>query len=157
MSDPLVLPLDHPGPRAQATHSAVHREKHESHPGQLVDVASVDLYLVRDDATMHARVDSLEIFDLRLLLSQFFQAGSAWRTKCVVRQPALLGFAAVTDEPPPEVSAAGHDRCIIPLKPENLEVWPSPKTSRPGSDRTRQPPGSTRFSTTGSGRTTSTC
>jgi len=41
-------------------------------------------------------------------------------------QPDLLSFAAVTDEPPPEVAAAGHDRCIIPLKLENVETWLRP-------------------------------
>jgi len=39
----------------------------------------------------------------------------------------LLSFAAITDEPPPEVAAAGHDRMIINLKPENLEAWLSPR------------------------------
>ncbi|WP_345779291.1 SOS response-associated peptidase family protein [Lysobacter sp. M2-1] len=41
----------------------------------------------------------------------------------------LLSFALVTDDPPPEVAAAGHDRCIIPLKPENVNAWlqPDPK------------------------------
>lgn len=38
----------------------------------------------------------------------------------------LLSFAAITDEPPPEVAAAGHDRCIIPIKPENIDAWLSP-------------------------------
>ncbi|WP_233842305.1 SOS response-associated peptidase family protein [Dyella sp. 2HG41-7] len=38
-------------------------------------------------------------------------------------------FAAVTREPPPEVLAAGHNRCVIPLKPKNLDAWldPDPK------------------------------
>lgn len=35
----------------------------------------------------------------------------------------LLSFAAITDEPPPEVAAAGHDRCVIPIKPENVDAW----------------------------------
>lgn len=41
----------------------------------------------------------------------------------------LLSFAAITDEPPAEVAAAGHDRCIIPIKPENVDAWlnPNPK------------------------------
>jgi len=41
----------------------------------------------------------------------------------------LLSVAAITDEPPPEVAAAGHDRCVIPIKPENIAVWlnPNPK------------------------------
>ncbi|HLA70379.1 MAG TPA: SOS response-associated peptidase family protein [Steroidobacteraceae bacterium] len=38
----------------------------------------------------------------------------------------LLSFAAITDEPPPEVAAAGHDRMIINLKPEHLDAWLSP-------------------------------
>ncbi|QFZ84567.1 hypothetical protein GFK26_18230 [Variovorax paradoxus] len=39
----------------------------------------------------------------------------------------LWSFAAVTDEPPPEVADAGHDRCIIQLRPENVETWLSPE------------------------------
>jgi len=39
----------------------------------------------------------------------------------------LLSFAAITDEPPAEVAAAGHDRMIINLKPENLDAWLSPQ------------------------------
>lgn len=38
----------------------------------------------------------------------------------------LLSFAAITDEPPPEVAAAGHDRCIVPIKPEHLDAWLDP-------------------------------
>lgn len=38
----------------------------------------------------------------------------------------LWSFAAITDEPPPEVAAAGHDRCIIPIKPENVDAWLNP-------------------------------
>ena len=38
----------------------------------------------------------------------------------------LLSFAAITDEPPAEVAAAGHDRCIIPIKPENVDAWLNP-------------------------------
>ena len=41
----------------------------------------------------------------------------------------LWSFAAITDEPPQEVAAAGHDRCIIPIKEEHLNAWldPNPK------------------------------
>lgn len=38
----------------------------------------------------------------------------------------LWSFAAITDDPPPEVAAAGHDRCVIPIKPEHLDAWLSP-------------------------------
>jgi putative SOS response-associated peptidase YedK len=42
-------------------------------------------------------------------------------------EPDVRGFAAITDEPPSEVAAAGHDRCVISLKPENVEVWLTPE------------------------------
>ena len=42
-------------------------------------------------------------------------------------EPDLWSFAAITDEPPAEVSAAGHDRCIIPIKPENIPAWLNPE------------------------------
>jgi putative SOS response-associated peptidase YedK len=38
----------------------------------------------------------------------------------------LYSFAAITDEPPPEIAAAGHDRCIIPIKEEHLDAWLHP-------------------------------
>lgn len=41
----------------------------------------------------------------------------------------LLSFAAITDAPPAEVAAAGHDRCIIQIKPENADAWLQPKTN----------------------------
>lgn len=40
--------------------------------------------------------------------------------------PDLLSFAAITDEPEPEVAAAGHDRTIINIKPEHLDAWLNP-------------------------------
>jgi putative SOS response-associated peptidase YedK len=52
-----------------------------------------------------------------------------WSRWTAPGEPDLLSFAAITDEPPPEVAAAGHDRCIIPIKPENMDAWlnPNPK------------------------------
>ncbi|MEO5560923.1 MAG: SOS response-associated peptidase family protein [Dokdonella sp.] len=41
----------------------------------------------------------------------------------------LLSFAAITDEPPAEVAAAGHDRCIIQIKRENADAWLQPHAS----------------------------
>lgn len=41
----------------------------------------------------------------------------------------LYSFAAITDEPPEEVAAAGHDRCIIPIRPENIDAWLNPDPS----------------------------
>jgi putative SOS response-associated peptidase YedK len=39
---------------------------------------------------------------------------------------ALLSFAAITDEPPAEVAAAGHDRCIIPIRRQSIDDWLKP-------------------------------
>jgi len=41
--------------------------------------------------------------------------------------PDLYSFAAITDDPPAEVAAAGHDRCIVPIKSERLDAWLNPK------------------------------
>jgi putative SOS response-associated peptidase YedK len=38
----------------------------------------------------------------------------------------LLSFAAITDDPPAEVAAAGHDRCIIPITEANIDAWLKP-------------------------------
>jgi len=40
----------------------------------------------------------------------------------------LVSFAAITDEPTPEVAAAGHDRTIIMLKKDNVASWLSPQS-----------------------------
>lgn len=42
------------------------------------------------------------------------------------KEPALLSFAAITDDPEPEVAAAGHDRTIINIKPEHVDAWLNP-------------------------------
>lgn len=44
-------------------------------------------------------------------------------------KPDLLSFAAITDEPPPEVAATGHNRCVIPLKHGNLATWLDPEAA----------------------------
>lgn len=51
---------------------------------------------------------------------------SRWRAR---GQPDLLSFAAVTDEPPPEIAAAGHDRCIVSIRPEHVDAWLQPQAS----------------------------
>ena len=43
------------------------------------------------------------------------------------KEPEVRGFAAITDEPPADIAAAGHDRCIINLKPEHVEAWLAPE------------------------------
>jgi putative SOS response-associated peptidase YedK len=41
-------------------------------------------------------------------------------------EPDLYSFALITDDPPAEVAAAGHDRCPIALKEEYLSEWLAP-------------------------------
>jgi putative SOS response-associated peptidase YedK len=50
-----------------------------------------------------------------------------WSHWTAPNEPDLRGFAAITDEPPADVAAAGHDRCIINLKPEHVEAWLTPQ------------------------------
>jgi putative SOS response-associated peptidase YedK len=47
------------------------------------------------------------------------------------QEPDLRGFAAITDEPPADVAAAGHDRCIINLRPEHVDAWLTPENRTP--------------------------
>ena len=63
----------------------------------------------RDDVAGHAHDE--QVAETLLLHLRHALAG----------EPDLLSFAAITDEPPPEVAAAGHDRCIIPLPESALD------------------------------------
>lgn len=44
-------------------------------------------------------------------------------------EPGFYSFAAITRDPPSEVQSAGHDRCIIAIRPEYIGAWlnPDPK------------------------------
>lgn len=42
------------------------------------------------------------------------------------KEPDLLSFAAIIDDPEPEVAAAGHDRTIINIKPKHVDAWLKP-------------------------------
>ena len=48
-------------------------------------------------------------------------------------QKDLLSFAAITDDPPPEIMEAGHDRCIVPIKAENIDAWLTPNPKKLGA------------------------
>ena len=49
---------------------------------------------------------------------------SRWRGR---GEADLLSFAAITDDPPPEIAMAGHDRCIIPIKLKHIDAWLNPE------------------------------
>jgi putative SOS response-associated peptidase YedK len=44
-------------------------------------------------------------------------------------KPDLYSFAAITDEPPAEIAATGHDRCIVPLEAAAIDAWLDPAAS----------------------------
>jgi len=54
-----------------------------------------------------------------------------WSKWTAPGQPELLSFAVIMDEPPEEILAAGHTRCPIPLKPENIDAWLQPDMGNP--------------------------
>jgi putative SOS response-associated peptidase YedK len=45
-------------------------------------------------------------------------------------EAAFSSFAIITRDPPPEVVAAGHDRCVVAIKPDNLDAWLQPDPHR---------------------------
>jgi len=57
---------------------------------------------------------------------QYLHAACLWARWTGQGEPDLLSFALITDEPPPEVLAAGHDRCVIPLRREDIDAWLDP-------------------------------
>lgn len=47
-------------------------------------------------------------------------------TEAVGGEPPFYSFAAITHDPPPEVAAAGHDRCIVIVREEDIGAWLDP-------------------------------
>jgi len=69
------------------------------------------------------------VLEFRPKPTQELLVACLWSRWLAPGEPDLLSFAAITDEPPPEVAAAGHDRCIVSIRPENIDAWlnPNPK------------------------------
>jgi putative SOS response-associated peptidase YedK len=88
------------------------------HSHAVMYVASFFENVTRDDANvvLHFNPRPAQIMRVACLYSERIDADAG----------ELLTFAAVTDEPPPEIAAAGHDRCIVNLLPENAERWLTP-------------------------------
>lgn len=59
-------------------------------------------------------------------------AACLWSRWTAPGVPDLLSFALITEDPPPEVLAVGHDRCIVPLDPLDVDVWLDPGTTDVG-------------------------
>lgn len=66
------------------------------------------------------------VLEFRPRPTQDMLVACLWSKWTAPGEPDLLSFAAITDEPPPEVAAAGHDRCIVPIKPEHIDAWLNP-------------------------------
>lgn len=69
------------------------------------------------------------ILEFRPRPTQDMLLACLWSRWSAPGEPDLLSFAAITDEPPPEVAAAGHDRCVIPIKEEHVDRWLNPGAS----------------------------
>jgi putative SOS response-associated peptidase YedK len=73
--------------------------------------------------------DENVVLEFRPNNGQLMHVACLWSRWTAPGEPDLLSFAAITDEPPPEVEAAGHDRCIVPIKVENIATWLDPSRS----------------------------
>lgn len=69
------------------------------------------------------------VLEFRPQPTQDMLVACLWSRWSASGEPDLLSFAAITDEPPADVAAAGHDRCIVPIRPEHMDAWlnPDPK------------------------------
>ena len=76
----------------------------------------------------HERDENV-VLEFRPANGELMHVACLWSRWTAPGEPDLLSFAAITDEPPPEIAAAGHDRCIIPIKPENVDAWLNPDPS----------------------------
>ena len=69
------------------------------------------------------------VLEFRPRPTQDMLVACLWSQWTGAGEPDLLSFAAITDEPPAEIAAAGHDRCIIPVKPEHIDAWLNPDSN----------------------------
>jgi putative SOS response-associated peptidase YedK len=77
-----------------------------------------------DDETQNA------ILEFKPRPAQNMLVACLWSKWSCEGEADLYSFAAITDEPPEEIAAAGHDRCIIPIKPENMDAWLNPNPAK---------------------------
>ncbi|MGF6572516.1 Putative SOS response-associated peptidase YedK [Paraburkholderia fungorum] len=99
-----------------------------THGVMLVDVFYENVSKAKFEGTLSETHDRNEnvVLEFRPSNGELMHVACLWSRWSASGQPDLLSFAAITDEPPVEVAAAGHDRCIIPIKPENIDAWLNP-------------------------------
>ena len=96
-----------------------------THGVMLVDVFYENVSKAKFEGTLsetHEKDENI-VLEFRPSNGQLMLVACLWSRWTAPGEPDLLSFAAITDEPPPEVEAAGHDRCIIPIRPENVDAW----------------------------------
>jgi putative SOS response-associated peptidase YedK len=79
-------------------------------------------YVTRADANGSEKI----ILEFRPQPQQDLLVACLWSHWTGHGAPDLDSFAVITDEPPAEVAAAGHDRCLIAIKPEHIDTWLTP-------------------------------
>lgn len=70
------------------------------------------------------------VLEFRPYPEQEMLVACLWSRWTAPGQADLLSFAAITDDPPAEVAAAGHDRCIVPIRRNNLDAWLRPQAGQ---------------------------
>jgi putative SOS response-associated peptidase YedK len=83
---------------------------------------NVSLHRVEQRELAPGEKDQNVILEFRPQVSQPMFAACLW-SHWSGNGEELDSFAAITDDPPPEIALAGHDRCVIPINPENIDAW----------------------------------
>lgn len=87
---------------------------------------NVPLHRVEQRELAPGEAERNVVLEFRPRPAQAMLVACLWSPWSAPGESGLLSFAAITDEPPPEIAAAGHDRCIVPIDPRNLEAWLNP-------------------------------
>ncbi|REE17746.1 putative SOS response-associated peptidase YedK [Paraburkholderia sp. BL27I4N3] len=102
-----------------------------THGAMLVEVFYENVKKAKMEGTVletHEKDENV-VLEFRPSNRQLMHVACLWSRWTKPGEPDLLSFAAITDDPPPEIEAVGHERCIIPIKPENIETWLNPTVS----------------------------
>lgn len=86
----------------------------QTHGVLLVEVFYENVKKAKMEGTVLESHDKDEnvVLEFRPSNRQLMHVACLWSRWTKPGEPDLLSFAAITDDPPPEVEAAGHDRCI---------------------------------------------
>ncbi len=98
-------------------------------------IAKLEQDLANENVSRHAlerrelaedEKDENIVLEFKPKLSQDLLVACLWSRSQGKGEPDLLSFAIITADPPPEIAIAGHDRCIVPIKPEHVDAWLNP-------------------------------